>query len=152
MNDCANEIVEMRMMGEVRKILLGRVNEIIDNRQLVMPLFEASDYKDMMSTIPNIKISDCERTEKERIILVDAYSLTISFIVPENTDSELYCYGYIAAVCRALGENPTLGGIVDRVSVTDTKVIPPKAANCGMEWEVLIKLRITVETMGSDKC
>ena len=48
-----------------------------------------------------------------------------------------------------IGDYPTLGGIVDRVVVTDKKVVPPKVTNCGMDWKVEINLRITVETMSN---
>jgi hypothetical protein len=53
-------------------------------------------------------------------------------------------------VCKALGENPTLGGIVDRAVVTAKKYTPPKKAYGGNEWEVVISLRITVEEIGNE--
>jgi hypothetical protein len=89
--------------------------------------------------------------EKERIILLDAYSLIITFSLQEMPESELFCYAYAAAVCKALQENPTLGGVADRVTVSGKKYAPPKKADCGEGWEVVISLRVTVETMRNEK-
>jgi hypothetical protein len=140
-----NEIIEQKIIEAVKKFLTGRVNEVLGNWQFMFAIFEDSEFKSNTSIVPVIKLSGCERTEKERIICIDAYSLTISLSVPETTDSEFFCYGYSTAICKAIGENPTLGGIVNRVTVTDKKYIPPKVANCGQEWQVVITLRITVE-------
>jgi len=57
----------------------------------------------------------------------------------------LYCYGYASAVCKALGENPSLGGVVDRAVVSGKKYSSPKKPGCGEEWETVITLRVTVE-------
>jgi len=142
-----NIFIEQQIIEAVRGLLAGRVNEILNSRQGLIPLFEISDYKGMTAVVPVVALASCERTEKERIIKLDAYSLTITLNVPENADSELFCYGYTAAVCKALRENPTLGGIADRVIVSGRKYVPPKAVNCGQEWQVIITLRITIEGM-----
>jgi len=146
-NESDNELIEMRIIGAVRGILTGRVNEVLNDWQFMFGIFEESEFKSNTAVVPVVKLSGCERTEKERIICIDAYSLTISLSVPETADSEFFCYGYSSAISKALGENPTLGGIVNRAIVTDTKYIPPKAANCGQDWQVIISLRVTVETM-----
>jgi hypothetical protein len=90
-------------------------------------------------------MAGCEQSEKERIIRLDVYMLTVAFSLPEIPESELYCYAYSAAVAKALNEDVTLGGIVDRVSITGKKYVPPKKAGCGQGWELIISLRITVE-------
>jgi len=148
-NENKKDLIEIQMLEKIRGILKERVNEILEQRQFLLPLFEISDFKDGSAVVPVIAILSCERTEKERIIQQDAYSLTISFSVRETEESELFCYSYLTAVCKAIGENHTLGGIVDRINVTGKKVIPPKKANCGMDWEVVISLRITVEEMNN---
>jgi hypothetical protein len=79
------------------------------------------------------------------LLFIDAYSLSISFNIPETADAELFCYAYAAAICKALYLNPTLGGVADSVLVTGKKYIQPKTANCGQEWQVVISLRITIE-------
>jgi hypothetical protein len=114
----------------------------------LIPLFEFSDYQGGSAVVPVINLSSCERTEKERIIKLDAYSLTITFTLAEKLESEMFCYAYAAAVCKALGENPTLGGVVDRAAVTGKKYNPPKKAYGGNEWEVILTLRVTVEEIG----
>jgi hypothetical protein len=67
--------------------------------------------------------------------------------MPENPESELYCYTYVTAFDKALGEDVTLGGVVDRAVMTTKKYIPPKKANCSQGWELVITLRITVENL-----
>jgi len=143
------EFVEQNILEAVKKLLTGRVNEVLENWQFMFGIFENSEFKSNTAIVPVINLSGCERTEKERIICIDAYSLTIGLSIPETADSEFFCYGYSTAVCKAVGENPTLSGIVDRISVTGKKVIPPKKANCGMDWEVVISLRVTVEGMNN---
>jgi hypothetical protein len=139
------DFIEKQIIEAVRGLLTGRVNEVLENWQFVVPLFEISEFQDRTAVVPVIALSGCERTEKERIIKLDAYSMTISFTLRETPESELYCYAYAAAVCKALGENPTLGGVVDRAAVTGKKYVPPKKAYGGNEWEIVISLRVTVE-------
>jgi hypothetical protein len=143
-----SEFIEQRILEAVRELLTERVNEVFSNWQFVVPLFEISDFQGRSAVVPVISLSGCERTEKERIIRLDAYSMTISFTLRETPESELYCYAYAAAVCKALGENPTLGGVADRAAVTGKKYTPPKKAYGGNEWEVVLTLRVTIEEIG----
>jgi len=140
-----NDFIEIQILEAVRGLLSGRVNELLNDLQLAIPLVELSDYKGGSAIVPVIALASCERSEKERIILMDVYSLTLTFNVPETGDSELICYAYSSAVCKAVGENPALGGIVDRAVVIGKKYVPPKVSNCGMDWQVIITIRITVE-------
>jgi hypothetical protein len=144
------DFIEQQILEAVRGLLTGRVNEILGDWQFLIPLFEISEFQGRSAVVPVINLSSCERTEKERIIRLDAYSMTITFTLQETPESELYCYGYSAAVCKALRENPTLGGIADRAVVTGKKYTPPKKAYGGNEWEVVISLRITVEGIGNE--
>jgi hypothetical protein len=145
----SEKFIEQQIISAVRGLLTGRVNEVLGDWQFLIPLFEISDYQGGAAVVPVINLSGCERTEKERIIKLDAYSLSITLTLQETPESELYCYAYAAAVCKALGENPTLGGIVDRAAVTGKKYVPPKKAYGGNEWEVVLTLRVTVEGMGN---
>jgi hypothetical protein len=140
-----NDLIELQIISAVRELLTGRVNELLGDMPLQIPFIEFSDYKGGAAVVPVIVLSSCERSEKERLLLIDAYSLSITFNVPETADVELFCYAYAAAVGKALYINPTLGGIADRVLVTGKKYIQPKTTNCGQDWQVLISLRITVE-------
>jgi hypothetical protein len=98
--------------------------------------------------VPTIVLSTGERTEKERIIRVEVYNLTITFTVPEWPSGERNCYAYASSVATALGEDPTLGGVVDRAELTGKKYAPPKQSGTGGEWEVVLSLRITIEETG----
>ena len=139
------DFIELQIVSAVRELLTGKVNELLGDMPLQIPFIEFSDYKGGAAVVPVIALSSCERSEKERLLLIDAYSLTITFNVPETADVELFCYAYAAAVGKALYLNPTLGGIADKVLVTEKKYIQPKMANIGKDWQVLISLRITVE-------
>jgi hypothetical protein len=141
-----NEFIEQQIITAVRGLLAGRVNELLSDLQFVIPLVEFENYASDTAVVPVISLASCERTEKERIILLDAYSLTVTFYVPETPECELFCYAYAAAVCKALQENPTLSGIVDRVTVSGKKYAPPKKPDCGQGWELVITLRVTVES------
>ena len=139
--------IEEKIINAVKNLFTVQVNEILNNWNFLIPLFEFSDYGGLSAITPVISISSCEQTEKERIIKIDAYSMVITINVPETNDSELFCYGYKSAFDKALSLDKTLGGIVTCATITNTKYLPPKKPNCGMEWEVVLSLRITVEGM-----
>ena len=141
------EFIEQQIIDAVKKLHSGRVNEILCDWNFLIPLFEISDYIGTSAVIPVISLSSCEKTEKERIIKLDAYSVTITITLPENAESELYCYGYAHAFEKALREDVTLGGVADRTIITDKKYVPPKIARCGEGWKLVLNLRITVEGM-----
>jgi hypothetical protein len=149
MSDNKALFIEEAIIGEIKQLLAERVNEIFNGWQMVIPVIEFSHYQSMKTVVPVISLSGCERTEKERIVRLDAYSVKIAIDVPETPDSELFCYGYAAAVGKAVGENLTLGGVADRVVITGKKYVPPKAPNCGDNWEVVINLRVTVEGLNN---
>ena len=142
---------EEKIISVVKQLLSGRVNELLGEVLLHIPLVEFSDYEGRDVIVPVISLSSCEQSEKERIIRLDAYSMTVTFLVPETSsltepaESELYCYAYSAAFCKAVDEDVTLGGVVDRAIVTGKKYVRPKAANCGDDWQVVVMLRITNE-------
>jgi len=146
---CLENLVELRILDAIRKLLTGRVNEILSDWEFLIPVIEFSNFTNRHTVVPAVSLVSCERTEKERIIRLDAYSLSISFTLPETQETELYCYGYAAAVCKAIGENPTLGGVVDRAVISGKKYIMPKKPGCGEDWEMVIALRVTVEGMGN---
>ena len=139
------EFIEQRIINAVRKLLTGRVNEILRDEELNTPIIEFGDYGCGYGVSPVILLSSCEKSEKERIIRLDAYSMSITFSLPEKFETETQCYAYAGAVCTALKENPSLDGIVDRAVVTGEKYTPPKTRNCGEGWEAVISLRVTVE-------
>jgi hypothetical protein len=113
-----------------------------------IPLIEFGNYRGDSAVFPVITLSTCERSEKERIIRLDAYTLTIAFTVPEYPDGERNCYAYAAAIGRALSENPALGGAASRAVLAGKKYTPPKHPGTGEGWELILTLRITAEGGG----
>jgi len=142
-----NDLIEQQIIEAVRKLLTVRVNELLAGLDYPVPFIELSNYEGGNVVAPVINLTTCERSEKERIIRLDAYSLTITFSLPEKDESEFLCYVYSLAVYKALGENPTLDGVADRAVATGKKYNKPKKPGCGEGWEAVISLRVTVETM-----
>jgi hypothetical protein len=141
--------IEQEIKNAVQRLLTGRVNELLGTVQYATPIVEIGNYGGGSVVVPVVSLASCERSEKERIIKLDAYSLTITFSLADTPDSELHCYVYAWAVCKALEENSTLGGIVDRAVIIGKKYIQPKKLNCGQELELVLNLRVTVEGMGN---
>jgi len=137
------KFIEQKIIDAIKNIIIERVNEIIANYEIFMPNLGFAEFNS--GVVPVITLTECETTEKDRIIRLDAYSLTVSLTVPDKEESEIFCFGYNHAFNKAINEYPTLGGIADRVVVTNKKYTPPKALGCGLDWEVVISLRITVE-------
>ena len=149
MSDNRTLFIEEAIIGAVKRLLAERVNEILSEWDILIPVIEFSHIGNGFAVASVVSLSTCERTEKERIIRQDAYSLTVTFTLQEHEDGELYCYGYAYSFEKALGENVTLGGIVDRAVITGKKYIPPKKTNCGEGWGLVITLRLTVEGVGN---
>ena len=139
------DFIEARIISAVRGLLVGRVNKILGEMEFAVPAVELGEYLGGSVVVPVIVLSTCERSEKERIIRLDVYSLTIAFSVPESPESELYCYAYAAAVEKALGENMALDGTASRAVLIGKKYVAPKKPHCGDSWEVVLTLRVTVE-------
>ncbi|MDR2094194.1 MAG: hypothetical protein LBP76_01585 [Treponema sp.] len=137
--------IEEKIINSVKKLLSGRVNELLGETEYPIPPIEFGSYRGGSVVVPVISLSICERSEKERIIRVEAYTLTIAFAVPEHPAGERNCYAYASMVATALKENPTLGGVVDRGELTGKKYVPPKQGGTGGEWKVILTLRITAE-------
>jgi hypothetical protein len=143
--------IEETLLNSVEKLLSGRVNELLGEGEGAIAGIEfGRSLSGEYAVVPVLRLSTSERSEKERIIRVEAYSLTISLRVPEGPDSERHGYAYAGAVAAALGEDPTLGGVVDRAVLTEKKYIPPKHPGTGVGWEVILTLRIVIEGVGND--
>ena len=142
-----NEFAESRIVGAVKRLLTGRVNELLQDSQYAIPVIEFGGYEGNSSVIPVIALSSCERTEKERLIRQDAYTLTITIYLPETSDAEMYCYAYSGAISRAFYDDPTLGGVAERAVITGKKYLAPKKPNFGEEWGLVVSVRIIVEAV-----
>jgi hypothetical protein len=140
--------IEEKLLNSVEMLLSGRVNELLGEMEYPIPPVGFGDYRGCSVVVPGIVLSACEGSEKERIIRLDAYTLTITFIVPEYPSGERNCYAYASSVAVALLENPTLGGIASRAVLTGKKYAPPKQNGTGGDWGVTLMLRITTEGAG----
>jgi hypothetical protein len=148
MTDKKGFYMEENIINSLKSLLLGRVNEILGEGHLHIPPIDFGGYSGGPTIVPVISLSACERSEKERIVRLDAYSLTITFTLPEMVEGELFCYGYAAAMELALMENPALDGVANRAVIIGKQYRQPKTAHCGEGWAVSLSLRITVEGMG----
>jgi hypothetical protein len=137
--------IEEILLNSVKKLLSGRVNELLGDMEYPIPPVEFGSYRGGSIVSPVITLSTCERSEKERIVRLDAYTLTIAFTLPEHPAGERNCYAYTAAIGRALSEDPALGGAAGRAVLTGKKYTPPKQNGTGGDWEVILTLRVTVE-------
>jgi hypothetical protein len=141
--------IEETLLNSVKNLLSGRVNELLGETEFAVPLIELGRSSSGAYIVtPVLGLTACERTEKERVVRVDVYSLTVTFAIPESTDSERNGYAYAGAVAAALKEDPTLGGVVDRAELTGKKYVPPKHSGTGGDWEVILTFRVTVEGGG----
>jgi hypothetical protein len=136
--------IEEIIINSLKSLLAGRVNELLGEAEYAVPPVEFGNYRGGGVAVPALVLSACERGEKERIVRVEAYGLTITFVVPEYPAGERNCYAYAAAVAGALKENPTLDGVASRAELTGKKYVPPKVTGAG-DWEVVLSLRITIE-------
>jgi hypothetical protein len=132
-------------LNSVKKLLSGRINELLGETEYPIPPVEFGSYRGGSVVVPVIGLSTCERSEKERIVRLDAYTLTVAFAVPEWPGGERNCYAYAASVVTVLRENPTLGGIVDRVELTGKKYVPPKQSGTGGDWGLELKIHVLIE-------
>jgi hypothetical protein len=147
MSDNRTLYLEEAVIGAVKRLLSGRVNELLRETDYPIPPIEFGKYRGGSAVIPVITLSTCEQSEKERIIRLDAYTLTVTFTVPEHPAGERNCYAYAASVAVALRENPTLGGAASWVELTGKKYAPPKQNGTGGDWGITLTLRVTLEGM-----
>jgi len=97
-----NLFIEQKIISAVREVLTGKINEMLRDVPCSVPPVEFGEYMGRSAVVPKIVISSCERTEKERIIRLDAYTLTVTFTLPETPESEKFCYIYSGAVSKAI--------------------------------------------------
>jgi hypothetical protein len=142
--------IEEIIINSLKSLLKGRVNELLEEMEYPIPPVEFGSFRGGSVVVPVIALSTCERSEKERIVRLDAYTLTVTFTVPEWPDGERNCYAYAASAAAALQEDPTLGGTASRAELTGKKYTPPKQSGTGGGWELILTLRITVSQMNNE--
>jgi hypothetical protein len=138
--------MEEIIINSLKSLLTGRVNELLGEAEFLIPPVEFTHKPNggYYAITPELSISTCERSEKDRIVLLDAYKVTITFICPEQY-GERNCYVYAGAVDRALRDDPTLGGLVDYALLVKKEYKAPKRPGMGEPWEAVLTLRVTVE-------
>jgi hypothetical protein len=140
--------IEENIINSLKSLLVGRINELLREMEYPIPPIEFGSYRGGSFTAPAISLSTCERTEKEQIVRLDAYTLTIAFTVPEWPEGERNCYAYASTVATALRENPTLGGVADRAELAGKKYVPPKQSGTGGDWGLELKIHVLIEEAG----
>jgi hypothetical protein len=140
--------IEEIIINSIKSLLAGRVNELLEETEYPIPPIEFGSCRGGSAVVPVIALSTCERSEKERIIRLDTYTLTITFTVPEWPGGERNCYAYASSVATALRENPTLGGAASRAVLTGKKYVPPKQSGTGGDWEAELKIHVLIEEAG----
>jgi hypothetical protein len=149
MTDKEALFIEEKILISVKKLLSGRVNELLAETEYpIPPIAFGRSLSGGHALTPTLWLSTCERSEKERIIRLDAYTLTIILNVPEYPEGERNAYAYAWVAATALQENPTLGGIADRAVLAGKKYTPPKQSGTGGDWMVVLTVRIVVEEDG----
>ena len=141
------DFIEQRIINAVRELLTGRVNDLLGKMEIAIPIIEFGDFGSGYAVSPKIELTSCERTEKERVIRLDAYRLTITFNLPDTPESEVHCFAYSGAISSAVNDDPTLGGDADRAVITEKKYTAPKKLHCGEGWGLAISLRVTIDTV-----
>jgi hypothetical protein len=148
MTDMIDESLHMeeKVLNSVKSLLLGRVNEVLGEAKFLIPPIEFVHPANggYYAITPELRVSSFERSEKDRIVLLDAYTVSVSFLCYGDY-GERNCYTYAGAVDRALREDPTLGGVADNALLVKKDYRGPKYPGTGEGWEVVLSLRITTE-------
>jgi hypothetical protein len=64
--------IEEILLNSIRKLLSGRVNELLEETEYPIPPIEFGSYRGGSVVVPVMCLSSCERSEKERIVRLDA--------------------------------------------------------------------------------
>jgi len=143
---------EKKILGAIRKLLVDDVNKLLEGLSFHVPTLEFGTHSGREVIVPHVSLSACERSEKERIVFVNAYTVEIGIPVDDlrDWDGELLAFAYGAAIRRAVRLNPSLGGLADRTVITKMDYLEPKRRFCGDCWIVAARLRVTVEGLAND--
>jgi hypothetical protein len=113
-----------------------------------IPLFEIDCSRRLGSygVWPDIEVIECELSDKERVIKLEAYALKIALQIHHLSEKKhLYFYAY--ALDKAIADDPTFGGVADRVSIVHKKYNQKSAG----DWEIIITVKATLEQIIMNK-
>jgi hypothetical protein len=139
-----NEEMLLEMTAE---LLGGAVNFYLNELDEAVPQFEI-DVRHKLGgygVVPDIDISECELSDKERVIKLQAYTLKISFCV-KGSENKRLLYVYAYAIEQAINDDVTFGGVADRVMLTHKKFNQVNADT----WEIVLSVRATIETIRNE--
>jgi hypothetical protein len=144
--DNRDSFIEEIIINSLKSLLAGRVNELLGEAEFLIPPIEFTHKLNggYYSITPELAIATCERNEKDRVVLLDAYKVTITFTCPEQ-NGERNGYAYAGAVDRALREDSTLGGTADYALLVKKEYKAPKRPGTGEGWEVELKIHVLVD-------
>ncbi|MDR1903939.1 MAG: hypothetical protein LBQ88_16850, partial [Treponema sp.] len=77
MTDKKGLYIEEIIINSLKFLLFGRVNELLREAEFLIPPVEFTHKPNggYYSITPELSISTCERSEKDRIVLLDAYKV-----------------------------------------------------------------------------
>ena len=87
MSDNMILIIQEVVIGTVKSLLTGRVNEILHDEEFDTPVIEFRNYQGESryptdsGVVPVVALASCEKSEKERIICIDAYILYFNKLI-----------------------------------------------------------------------
>jgi hypothetical protein len=102
--------IEERLIEMVNELLSSTVNFYLSEMEEFVPLVEIESPGKLgnYGVCPTIELSEAARTDKDRIVRADAYTLTITFVLTsQNNKRDVYCYA--AALESAINDDPTFG-------------------------------------------
>jgi hypothetical protein len=128
---------EEMLLEMTEELLSSAVNYYLNELDETVPLFEIEKKRSLgaYGVKPLIDITECELSEKERVIKLQAYTLTITFCV-KGFENKRLLYIYAYAIEKAIACDPTFCGVADRVALTHKKYSAE---------QVVITLRATLE-------
>ncbi|GHU40836.1 hypothetical protein FACS1894190_08210 [Spirochaetia bacterium] len=135
--------IEEQLIEMINEILTSTVNFYLSEMEEFVPLVELSSSGKLGSygVCPQIELSEAARTDKDRIVRTDAYTMTITFVMnSQNNKRDVYCYA--AALESAINDDPTFGGVADRVAFVNRKY--KGMAESSGECQAVFTLRVTI--------
>lgn len=148
-------IPEEAILIAARALLTGEVNAILahieeeEADEVRCPNLEVPSGFSAPPARPghyDLSIAQAETEEKDRIVKVSRYALTVS-VEASGRFPAMQCYRYAAAVERALQENPTLGGVASYVSVTRKNYVFPKVPEGGEPHRLTLTVTVCREAV-----
>jgi len=141
------EPIETRIAAALERLLLEDANRLLDALPVQLAPIELGEHAGAEIVRPSIAAASSRRTEKERVVLLDAYAIEIKYAVFDRQGQEacrLLPY-YTACIRRAVRRNGTLGGLVDRIALLETRHEPAEKGFAADHWTGTARLRATAE-------